>query len=94
MTVGNSVLANSHKTGLERMFLISLFFLILLFIVCVFCSVTIILLHCGSFCHENEFLVCVNIPGNKAPSDSVSELLGHFLVAGQSEETMNNLMKS
>ncbi len=33
-----------------------------------FCSVT--LLHCGSFCHENKFLICVNIPGNKAHSDS------------------------
>ncbi len=37
-----------------------------------FCSVTVILLHCGSFCHENKFLVCVNIPGNKADSDSDS----------------------
>ncbi len=34
-----------------------------------FCSVTVILLHCGSFCHENKFLLCVNIPGNKAQSD-------------------------
>ncbi len=35
-----------------------------------FHSVTVILLHCGSFCHENKFLVCVNIHGNKAHSDS------------------------
>ncbi len=28
------------------------------------------LLRCGSFCHENKFLICVNIPGNKANSDS------------------------
>ncbi len=39
-----------------------------------FCSVAVILLHCGSFCHENKFLVCVNIPGNKAHSDSDSDL--------------------
>ncbi len=39
---------------------------------CVF-VVTVILLHCGSFCHENKFLICVNIPGNKAHSDSHSE---------------------
>ncbi len=32
-----------------------------------FYSLTVILLH---FCHENKFLVCVNIPGNKAHSDS------------------------
>ncbi len=32
-----------------------------------FCSVTVLLLHCGSF------LVCVNIPGNKAHSDSDSK---------------------
>ncbi len=38
-----------------------------------FYSVTVILLHCGSFCHENKFLVCVNIPGNKAHSDSDSD---------------------
>ncbi len=37
------------------------------------CSVTVILLHCGSFCHENKFLVCVNIPGNKAHSESDSD---------------------
>ncbi len=35
-----------------------------------FFHVTVILLHCGSFCHKNKFLVCVNIPGNKAHSDS------------------------
>ncbi len=28
-------------------------------------------MHCGSFAHENKFLVCVNIPGNKADSDSI-----------------------
>ncbi len=28
------------------------------------------MLHCGSFCHENKFLVCVNIPCNKAHCDS------------------------
>ncbi len=38
-----------------------------------FCSVVVILLHCGSFFHENKFLVCVNIPGNKAHSDSDSD---------------------
>ncbi len=47
------------------LFLNYLFFLILLFIICFFCSITLILLHCGSFCHKNRFLVCVNIPGNK-----------------------------
>ncbi len=55
------------------LFLIYLYFFIIFFIICVFCSVTVILLHCGSFCHENQFLVCVNIPGNKAHSDSDSE---------------------
>ncbi len=44
-----------------------------------FCSVTVILLHCGSFCHENKFLVCVNIPGNKAHSDSDSDWLNEFV---------------
>ncbi len=53
--------------------LIYLFFLILLFIVCVFCSFTVILLQCGSFCHVNKFLVCVNIPANKAHSYSDSD---------------------
>ncbi len=42
-------------------------YLLVLFIVCVF--VNVILLHCGSFCDENNFLVCVNISGNKADSD-------------------------
>ncbi len=36
-------------------------FLIVLFIILVFCSVIAILLHCGSFCHENKFLVCVKL---------------------------------
>ncbi len=40
---------------------------------CFFCSVTVILLHYSSFCHENKFLVCVNIPDNKAHSDSDSD---------------------
>ncbi len=48
------------------LFLVYLLFLILLFYLC-FCSVPVILLHCGSFCHKNKFLVCVN---NKAHSDS------------------------
>ncbi len=56
--------------------LIYLLFLII-FIICVFCSVAVILLRCGSFCHENKFLVCVNIPGNKAHSDSDSNWLCH-----------------
>ncbi len=30
------------------------------------------MLHCVSFCHENKFPVCVNIPANKADSDSDS----------------------
>ncbi len=47
-------------------------FLILIFIICVF-VLSHILLHCGSFCHENKFLVYVNIPGKKAHSDSDSE---------------------
>ncbi len=33
-----------------------------------------------SFCHENKFLVCVNIPSNKAYSDSDSDKLIQFLV--------------
>ncbi len=37
------------------------------------CVLSVILLHCGGFCHENKFLVCVNIPGNKAHSDSDSD---------------------
>ncbi len=37
-----------------------------------FCPVTVILLHSGSFHHENNFLICVNIPGNKVHSDSDS----------------------
>ncbi len=38
------------------LFLIYLFyFLILLFTICVFCSVAVILLHCGSFWNENKF---------------------------------------
>ncbi len=31
------------------------------------------MLHCSSFCHVNKFLVCVNIPDNKAHSDSDSD---------------------
>ncbi len=48
------------------LFLIPLFY----YLCIVFSSATVILLHCGSFCHENKFLLCVNIPGNKAHSDS------------------------
>ncbi|XP_052445194.1 uncharacterized protein LOC127986959 isoform X2 [Carassius gibelio] len=34
-----------------------------------------------SFCHENKFLVCVNIPGNKAHSDSdVTEIQRNDLI--------------
>ncbi len=51
------------------LFLMYFFFFILL-LLSDFFSVTVILLHCGSFCQENQFLVCVNIPGNKAHSDS------------------------
>ncbi len=51
------------------LFTYSIFILLL----SVFCLVTVILLHCGSSCHENKCLVCVNIPGNKAHSDSVSD---------------------
>ncbi len=47
--------------------------LFLLFYYLCFCPVTVILLHCGSFYHENKFLVCVNIPGNIAHSDSDSD---------------------
>ncbi len=57
------------------LFLIYLFFFILIFIICVFCSVTVILLHWGIFCHENKFLVGVNIPGNKAHSDSDYDMI-------------------
>ncbi len=42
-------------------------FLILIYVVY---SVTVILLHCNSFCHGNKFLEYVNIPGNKVNSDS------------------------
>ncbi len=45
-----------------------------------FCSVAVILLHCSSFYHENKFLVCVNIPGNKAHSDSVSHDLSEIIL--------------
>ncbi len=55
------------------LFLVYLLFLILLFYLC-FCSVPVILLHCGSFCHKNKFLVCVNITANKAHSDSDFEI--------------------
>ncbi len=40
------------------LFTCSFSFLFLLFVF--FCSVTVILLHCGSFCHKNKFLVGVN----------------------------------
>ncbi len=41
-------------------------------------SVTVILLHCGSFSHKkNKILVCVNMPGNKADSDSNTPTLIH-----------------
>ncbi len=52
------------------LFLIYLFFIILLLLYVLFCSVTFILLHCSSFGHENKFPICVNIPENKAHSDS------------------------
>ncbi len=54
----------------KLLFLIYLFLFYYSFYYVFFCSVNVILLHCGSFCHENKFLVCVNIPGNKAHSDS------------------------
>ncbi len=38
-----------------------------------FLSVTVILLHCGSFCHENKLPVYVNISCNKAHSDYYSK---------------------
>ncbi len=69
--------------------LIYLFFLIL-FIICVFCSVTVILLRCGSFCHENKFHVCINIPGNKAHSDSDSDP-DHGAEAGLNQEAVVGL---
>ncbi len=47
---------------------ILLFLVYLFFLLSVFLFFTVILLHCLSFWHE--FLVCVNIPGNKALSDS------------------------
>uniref|UniRef100_A0A672LUY3 Zgc:123297 n=1 Tax=Sinocyclocheilus grahami TaxID=75366 RepID=A0A672LUY3_SINGR len=32
-----------------------------------------VIISSSNFCHENKFLVCVNIPGNKAHSDSDSD---------------------
>ncbi len=58
------------------------------FVFC-FCSVTVLLLHCGSFCHENKFLVCVNIPSNKAHSDSDSKKSATHL-----ETMLSNISKS
>ncbi len=45
---------------------------IILFIICVlsYCCLSVAL---WSFCHYNKFLVCVNIPGDKAHSDSDSD---------------------
>ncbi len=65
--------------GLTDMSIVSLYivipYLLVLFLLSMFFSVTVILLHCGSFCHENKFLVCVNIPVNKADSDVIGESL-------------------
>ncbi len=47
------------------------------FTICVSCPVTVILLHCESFFHENKFLVCVSMPGNKAHSDSDLGVASH-----------------
>ncbi len=47
--------------------------LLSLFLISVFLF-SLILLHCRSFCHENIFLIYVNIPGNKAHFDSDSDL--------------------
>ncbi len=59
-----------------------LYISILLFLLSVFCPVAVILLQ-WSFCHYNIFLVCVNIPSNKAYSHShiytnpIPKKLGH-----------------
>ncbi len=52
----------------NSLFTCSFYFLFLLSVF--FCSVTVVLLHYGSFCHENKLIVCANIPGNKADSDT------------------------
>ncbi len=48
------------------------YFCIFLFLLSVSYPVAVILLHCGSFCHYNKFLVCVNNHINKAHSHSHS----------------------
>ncbi len=62
------------------LFLIYLLFFILLFIIS---FLLLLFFHCHyvalwSFCHENKFLVCVNIPGNKADSDSEDIVLNNI----------------
>ncbi len=57
-------------------------YIILFFIICVLsCRCHSVAL--WSFCHYNKFFVCVNIPGNKAHSHSLSFslLLSHSFVA-------------
>ncbi len=49
-----------------------LIYLYIVLLLSVSCPVAVILLHCGA-CHYNKFLVCVNIPGHKAHSDSDSD---------------------
>ncbi len=46
------------------LFLIYLLFFILIFYYLCFCSVTVILLHCVSFCHENKYIKTNQIKSN------------------------------
>ncbi len=66
------------------------------FIICVFCFVTVILLHCSSFCHENKFLLCINIPGIKAHSDSEKsslKIIAILVISQHFEGVVNPKMK-
>ncbi len=71
---------------------ILLFRIYLFFFLSVPYSVTVILLHCVNFCHENKFHVCVNIPSNKAHSDSDSDYVSFILMSFYSRNMMQQFI--
>ncbi len=71
--IQNCPLLYTCKCNCQFVYCYSLFTSFLFFFLLFVFFVTVIMLHCSSFCHVNKFIVCVNIPGNKAHSDSDSE---------------------
>ncbi len=98
MTQWKQVTTQQNTPTQQKLFIYCYFIYLFFFnpsfyYLCFFGSVTVILLHCGSFCHKNKFLVCVNIPGNKADSDSSdSETSRKIETSHNTTETSRNTM--